>query len=111
METNFEDLEKVHRLMAQNRVLGDLKILARDAEDLLKATAGDLGEKVKEARARLTDALAAAKATCADLQTQTIVAGKKAAQQVDTAVRDNPYQSIGIAFGLGVLIGVLVARR
>jgi ElaB/YqjD/DUF883 family membrane-anchored ribosome-binding protein len=111
METNFEKLEKAHRLIAQDRVLNDLKTLARDAEDLMKATAGELGEKAREARARLAHALEAAKATCADLQAQMVVAAKGAAQQADTAIRDNPYQSIGIAFGLGVLIGVLVARR
>jgi ElaB/YqjD/DUF883 family membrane-anchored ribosome-binding protein len=26
-------------------------------------------------------------------------------------IRDHPYESIGVAFGLGLLIGVLVARK
>ena len=41
------------------------------------------------------------------LQEQTVAAAKAA----DEAVREHPYQAIGIAFGVGVLIGVLVARN
>ena len=107
METSFENLERAHRLIAQERVLRDLKTLARDAEDLMKATAGDLGERAREARARLSKALEAAKATCSDLQAQMVVAAKGA----DTVIRDNPYQSVGVAFGLGLLIGWWVGRR
>ncbi len=33
------------------------------------------------------------------------------AKAADKVVRDHPYQTIGIALGLGVLIGVLVQRR
>jgi ElaB/YqjD/DUF883 family membrane-anchored ribosome-binding protein len=97
--------------MARERVLRDLKTLARDAEDLLKATAGDLGEKAREARARLAGALERAKATCAELQEQTIASAKAAAKEADTVIREHPYEAIGMAFGLGLLIGVLAARK
>ena len=53
METNFESMEKAHSIIARERVLRDLKTLARDAEGLMKVTAGDLSESAKEARARL----------------------------------------------------------
>ena len=48
---------------ANQRLAGDLKLVVRDAEDLLKATAGEAGEKVKEVRSRLATALESAKAT------------------------------------------------
>ncbi len=89
----------------------DLKTLARDTEDLLKATAEDLGEKAKELRARLSSALERARATYADLQAQTVASAKAAAKTTDTAIRNHPYQALGIAFGVGLLVGVLVARR
>ena len=72
METHFENLVQAHSVMARERVLRDLKTLAHDAEDLLKATAGDLSEKAKVARARLAGALEHAKATGAELQELTI---------------------------------------
>jgi ElaB/YqjD/DUF883 family membrane-anchored ribosome-binding protein len=111
METHFENLVQAHSAMARERVLRDLKTLARDSEDLLKATAGDLSEKARGARARVADALERAKATCAELQEQTIASAKAAAKRADTMIRDHPYESIGIAFGIGLLVGVLVARK
>ena len=89
----------------------DLKVLARDTEDLLKATAGDLGEKTKELRTRLSAALARAKATCGELQDQAVASAKAAARKTDESIREHPYHWLGAAFGVGVLVGVLVARR
>ena len=111
METHFESLVQAQSMMARERVLRDLKTLARDSEALLKASAGDLSEKARGARARLADALERAKATCAELQEQTIASAKAAAKGADVVIRDHPYQSISIAFGVGLLVGVLVTRK
>ncbi len=59
-----------------------------------------------ELRAKLEAATEKAKALCQKLQEKTAAAAKA----TDDAVREHPYQAIGIAFGLGVLIGVLAAR-
>ena len=85
----------------------DMKDVVQDAEDLMKATAGEFTDKAKAARDRLGNALESARDTCTHLQ-ERAVAGAKAADQV---VREHPYQSSGIAFGVGILIGVLVGRR
>ena len=90
-----------------DRLVRDLKTVAHDAEDLIKASAGDVSEKAHEARARLTVALERAKDACKRLE-EKAVAGAKA---TDKVIREHPYQSIGIAFGVGVLIGVLVTRK
>ena len=111
METHFESLVQAHGAMARQRVLLDLKTLARDAEDLLKVTAGDLSEKAKVARAHMAGALERAKSTCAELQELTIASAKAAAKGADTIIRDHPYESIGIAFGIGLLVGVLITRK
>jgi ElaB/YqjD/DUF883 family membrane-anchored ribosome-binding protein len=111
METHFENLVQAHSVMARERVLRDLKTLARDAEDLLKATAGDLSEKTKVARAHLTGVLERAKKTGVELQELTIASAKTGAKRADAMIRDHPYESISIAFGIGVLVGVLVRRK
>jgi len=111
METNFDDIEPTHSTLARQQVMADLKALVRDSEQLLKATAGDLTEKGKEARARVTAALQRAKETCESLQVQTAEKAKAAAKKADLAIRDHPYESVGVAFGLGLLMGVLVARK
>jgi len=89
------------------RLLQDLKAVVRDGEALLKAGAKDLGERGAAARERLSAALDVAKDTARKLQGRAV----ESAQATDRLIRENPYQSIGIAFGLGVLIGVLVSRR
>jgi ElaB/YqjD/DUF883 family membrane-anchored ribosome-binding protein len=59
-----------------------------------------------EQKAKLEGVIEKAKEVCERLQTQTAAAAKAA----DKAIREHPYQAVGIAFGVGVLIGVLAAR-
>jgi ElaB/YqjD/DUF883 family membrane-anchored ribosome-binding protein len=92
---------------ANERLKGDLKAVVRDAEELVKATAGQAGEKVSQVRDRLATALESAKETCQRLEEKTVAAAKV----TDQTIREHPYESIGVAFGLGLLVGVLVARR
>ena len=89
------------------RLLQDLKAVVQDGEQLLRAGASELTDRGRAARERLAAALEVAKETGRRLQERT-VAGAKA---TDHFIRENPYQSIGIAFGIGMLFGVLVNRR
>jgi ElaB/YqjD/DUF883 family membrane-anchored ribosome-binding protein len=89
------------------KLVADLKVLSRDAEAVLQATAGQAGEKMSELRGRLATALDSAKATCHRIE-EKAVAGAKVA---DKAIREHPYESVGVAFGVGLLVGVLVGRR
>jgi len=85
----------------------DMGTLAEDARALMAATADVAGEKVDEARKRLASALERSKEIYGCVR-EKAVEGAKAA---DEAVREHPYQAIGIAFGVGALIGILAARR
>ena len=85
----------------------ELNQLAEDAHALLAATAGVAGEKVGEARQRLTAALDRAKAMAGQVRDKA-VAGAKVA---DETVRANPYQAIAIGIGAGLLAGYLLGRR
>lgn len=111
METHFASMEEAQGETPRERVMEDLRTLARDSEALLKATAGDVSEKAKEARTRLAAALERAKATCDHLQEHAVATARAAAKKADVVIRDHPYESIGVAFGVGLLIGVLVGRR
>ena len=93
--------------LSTERLVKDLKTVARDAEDLIKATASDMSDKAKAARSRLAGALESARHSCETLQDKAL-AGAKA---TDKAIREHPYPSLGIAFGVGLLIGVLANRR
>ena len=90
-----------------DKLVSDLKRVVRDSEELLQATAGAVGEKAQEMRDRLSDGLATAKRSLHQLEDRAIE-GVKA---TDKVIREHPYQSIGVAFGVGLLIGVLVTRK
>ena len=85
----------------------DMGTLAEDARALMAATADVAGEKVGEARKRLAAALERGKEIYGRVR-EKAVEGVKA---TDEAVHEHPYQAIGIAFGVGALMGYLVARR
>ena len=101
METYFSNMTAEEG--TKEKLVQDLVTLVRDAEALVKATGGDLAGKSKT---ELAAALERVKASCGRLQTRA-AAG---ARQADQIIREYPYQSIGIAFGVGLLIGVLVNR-
>ena len=85
----------------------DIGALAEDARALMAATADVAGEKVGDARKRLAAALERAKEIASNVRDKAI-AGAKA---TDEAVHEHPYQAIGIALGVGALIGYLISRR
>jgi ElaB/YqjD/DUF883 family membrane-anchored ribosome-binding protein len=85
----------------------DLSTLAEDALALMTATADVAGEKVGEARKRLAAALDSGKEIYGRTR-EKAVQGVKAA---DEAMHEHPYQAIGIALGVGALVGYLIARR
>jgi len=89
------------------KLLRDLKAVVHDGEELLKAGAQDLTEKGKAARERLAAALEVARETRKKLEEKAVASAKA----TDRVIREYPYQSIGLAFGIGILIGVLVNRK
>jgi ElaB/YqjD/DUF883 family membrane-anchored ribosome-binding protein len=59
-----------------------------------------------ELRVKLEAAVEKAREVCERLEEKTTAAAKA----TDKAVREHPYQAVGIGFAIGVLIGLLVAR-
>jgi len=90
-----------------DRLVSDLKTVTKDAEELLKTVSGDRANGSQDMRMRLSTAIDSAKATYRNLEEKT-VAGAKA---TDKVIRSHPYESLGVAFGLGLLVGVLVTRK
>lgn len=91
----------------EQQLADNLSSVTEHAENFVRETGSGLSEKAREARARLAASLASARAGMAKMNEKAI-AGAKA---TDRVIRDNPYQTMGVAFGIGILLGVLLTRR
>lgn len=93
------------------RLVDDLQSVVRDAEALLQATATEGGEKFASLRARASESVRKARERLATVEDDAIREVRHAAAATDDYVHKNPWQAIGAAAGIGLLIGLLIARR
>jgi len=96
---------------SKEKLAQDLKLVVADAEELLRATASQAGEKVAAAREKIQDSLRQAKVKLAEVEDVLIDQGKLAARATDEYVHDHPWKAVGIAAGIGLIIGMLISRR
>ncbi len=98
-------------LESQEKLVTNIKGVISDAEDVLAATAGQAGEKIADLRARAQIRLSDAKERLADAEEVLVAKTRAAAQATDDYVHESPWTAIGIAAGVGVLVGLLAGRR
>jgi ElaB/YqjD/DUF883 family membrane-anchored ribosome-binding protein len=94
-----------------DKLLADLRLVVADAEELLRTTAGQAGEGAAELRAKVQASLARAREGLADAQDAALAKAKAAGRAADDYVHENPWRSVGIAAGVGVVVGLLIGRR
>ncbi|MFC4278684.1 MULTISPECIES: DUF883 family protein [Alcaligenaceae] len=92
-------------------LIDNVKSSLNDAEDLLREAASTTGDKAAELRERALATLKRTRETLYDVQDAVLERGRKAARATDDYVHDNPWQAIGIAGGVGLLLGLLISRR
>jgi len=94
-----------------DKLMDDLRVVVSDAEELLKATAGQAGDKVAAARARAQASVDQARVRMAALGDQAAARSREAVKVTDEYVHQNPWQSIGVAAGFALLLGILIGRK
>jgi ElaB/YqjD/DUF883 family membrane-anchored ribosome-binding protein len=104
---NISTISTVNR----DKLIADMKVVVADAEELLRATANQAGDKVSELRGKIQDHLVTARASLADAQAAMVDKAKLVGRATDDYVQDNPWRSVGIAAGVGLLVGLLIGRR
>ena len=95
----------------KDKLVADLKVVMSDAEELLRATASQAGEKVVAARARIEESMIDAKRRLADLGGAASDKARVAARATDDFVHENPWKAVGIGAAIGVILGMLISRR
>ncbi|MDD5180623.1 MAG: DUF883 family protein [Gallionellaceae bacterium] len=96
---------------SKEKLMEDMKIVVADAEDLLRATANQTGERIVAARTKAEESLRAARMRLAEAQASVVEKVKVAAKTTDNYVHDNPWQAMGIAAVVGLVLGALISRR
>jgi ElaB/YqjD/DUF883 family membrane-anchored ribosome-binding protein len=97
--------------VSKDKLVQDFKLVIADAEELLRATASQAGEKVAAARARIQDRLHTAKIKLAEAEEAVLIRTREAAKATDEFVHDKPWYAVGIAAGVGLIVGMLIGRR
>lgn len=92
-------------------IIDDLRRMVEHAESLLDETAGLAGDRAAEVRERAAESVRAARERLSGLEQELLDRARDAAQDAEHYVRRNPWQSVGIAAGIGLVVGVLLSRR
>lgn len=93
------------------QLVGDFKALMADAEALIKATAGQEDGVIGSIRSKALETLSSAKDTFSNAQGSVVDKAKVIAESTDEFVHRNPWEAVGVAAGLGLLIGLFIRRR
>ena len=94
-----------------DKLMQDLRVVVGDAEELLKVTASQGGEKMQQLRARTEESLRGVRTRLEAAGQDMDRATREAARQVDAQVHEHPWTAVGIAAGLGVVLGILLGRK
>ncbi|MEO8225619.1 MAG: DUF883 family protein [Gammaproteobacteria bacterium] len=96
---------------SSEKLFRDLQTVVDDVEALLQATAAQTGERVDGIRARARESLQKAKARLVEAEEEALGHVREAATSADEYVHGKPWQAVGIAAGVGLLLGLLMGRR
>ena len=107
MEVNMTEMTAVQK----DKLMSDLRVVISDAEELLRMTADEAGEGAADLRGRVQATMNHAKIELIHLQEAAVAKVKAAGHATDEFVHENPWKSIGIAAGVGLVVGLLVSRR
>ena len=95
----------------QQQLVSDMKSVIADAEDMLQATADQVGDKVTSLRARIQVRLDGARARLKEAEAVLVAKTRAAARATDAYVHESPWTAIGVAAGVGLLAGLVLSRR
>ncbi len=88
-------------LATKEKLAADLRLVTDDAEELLQITSSQTCDKVTELRTRVGENLRVARAKLTEADAAIRDKAREAARATDDYVHENPWRSIGIAAGAG----------
>lgn len=95
----------------EDQLIDQFQALVRDTEELLHQSAGLAGEQAEVLRAQIRDRLDRARSSLHSAEESVRERGKAAVDATEGYVQSHPWQAVGIAAGVGVLLGMLLSRH
>jgi len=95
----------------REQLMSDLKSVITDAETWLRQGGQLTGDELKAAKAKFERSLTSAKEGLINLEETVVEKTKVAAKATDEYVKENPWKSVGLGAAVGVVIGMLIARK
>lgn len=92
-------------------LIGDFKALMADAEELIKATASHDDGPLGTIRSKALETLNSAKESLSSVEGTMTEKAKVVAERTDEFVHRNPWEAVGVAAGIGLLLGLFIRRR
>lgn len=92
-------------------VRNDMRTLVREAQELFREATSMTGDKADELRTRGMALLDAAASKAQEMQAVALETGKEVAQTTDAFVKENPWKAVALSAGIGLLVGMLIARK
>lgn len=102
---------QVSTVGSQEKLVSDIRAVIADAEEMLKVTAGQTGEKIADLRVRIQDRLLGARIRLEAAEAVLVDKSRAAARAADEYVHESPWQAIGIGVSVGLLLGLALGRR
>src|SRR3984893_17100674 len=96
---------------ARSGVTREFQNFVADMEDLIKAGTSLTGDDLARAKANLSARVAAARAFVEEMPGTISDRARNTVKVADDYVREQPWQTVGITAGVGLLIGFLLGRR
>lgn len=106
---NMSETDRWHT--AKEHLVTDFRAVIADAEELLRATAGQAGDKANTARAKIEERLGEARRRLNEAEANIANKARDAAKATDEMVHEHPWKAVGVAAAVGFLLGMLVHRR
>ncbi|SNX28643.1 Membrane-anchored ribosome-binding protein, inhibits growth in stationary phase, ElaB/YqjD/DUF883 family [Polynucleobacter meluiroseus] len=97
--------------MTSGRLVKDFRALMSDAEDLLKATASHDEGPISAIRSKVLETLSSAKENFVNAEHALAEKGSELTENANEFVHRKPWEAVGVAAGVGLLIGLLISRR
>lgn len=109
--TQLNRLKEKAMKTIDTRLERDMRNVVAEVEGLLESVGKEGGDGVRDAQDRVLRVLDSAKAKLGSIESQVRTGARHAVEATDDYVHEQPWQAVGVGALVGLIAGLLIARR